>query len=141
MVVFRGTARVEKRPQVFEVRNQCGPNLPQQVRVVQNIFGRWVIKNFANRRLYLSFCGEIRIVGQLLQFSFFSQGQQARVTRQARFSERTYGRFGSYFVATATKEKPVVVSYRIWLQEGQMKPDEVAALDKCFVEPVKVKVK
>ena len=61
--------------------------------------------------------------------------------KEARFSERTYGRFGSYFVATATKMKPLVVSYRVWLQEGEMTPAEIAAKSRAFVEPVMVKVK
>lgn len=61
--------------------------------------------------------------------------------KEARFSERTYGRVGSYFVATATKEKPLVVNYRVWLQKGQMKPEAIAALDRAFVDPVGVKVK
>ena len=61
--------------------------------------------------------------------------------KEARFSERTYGRVGSYFVTTATKEKPLVVVYRVWLQEGEMKPDDIAARSRAFVEPVTVKVK
>jgi hypothetical protein len=61
--------------------------------------------------------------------------------KEARYSERSYGRFGSYFVTTATKEKPLLVRYRVWLQEGQMKPEEVKALDEAFVEPVEVKAK
>jgi hypothetical protein len=61
--------------------------------------------------------------------------------KEARFSERAYGRFGSYFVTTVTKEKPLVVRYRLWLQEGKMKGDDVAALSKAFVEPVTVKLR
>ncbi len=61
--------------------------------------------------------------------------------KEARFSERDYGRFGSYFVTTVTKEKPLVVRYRVWLQAGQMTPDAVKALSEVFVTPVEVKVK
>jgi hypothetical protein len=61
--------------------------------------------------------------------------------KQARFSERTYGRVGSYFVTTATKEKPLGVVYRVWLQEGEMTPAEIAAKSRAFVEPVEVTVK
>jgi hypothetical protein len=60
--------------------------------------------------------------------------------KEARFSERTYGRIGSYFVTTATKEKPLLVNYRVWLQEGQVSSDQVAALSRSFVEPVAAKV-
>lgn len=60
--------------------------------------------------------------------------------KEARFSERAYGRFGSYFVTTATKDKPLLVRYRVWVQKGEMKAEELAALSKSFVEPVAVKV-
>ena len=58
--------------------------------------------------------------------------------KEARFSEREYGRFGSYFEYTIERDKPLTVNYRLWLQEGLMKPEEVAALSANFVEPVKV---
>jgi hypothetical protein len=61
--------------------------------------------------------------------------------KEARYSERTYGRFGSYFVTTVTKEKPLVVRYRVWLQEGQMTVDQVKAKSAAFVAPVEVRVK
>ena len=61
--------------------------------------------------------------------------------KPARFSERTYERVGSYFVATATKEKPLEVVYRIWLQEGEMTPAEIAAKSRAFVDPVTVTLK
>ena len=58
--------------------------------------------------------------------------------KEARFSEREYGRLGSYFEYTIEKDRPLTVNYRLWLQEGLMKPEEVAALSANFVEPVKV---
>jgi hypothetical protein len=58
--------------------------------------------------------------------------------KEARFSERDYGRFGSYFVREVTREKPLTVRYRIWLQEGPMTVDELAARSADFVEPVAV---
>src|SRR5262249_59644639 len=61
--------------------------------------------------------------------------------KEARFSERAYGRFGSYFVTTVTKDKPLVVRYRIWIQEGQMKGDEIKALSAAFANPPKITVK
>ena len=48
--------------------------------------------------------------------------------KEARFSEREYGRFGSYFEYTIEQDKPLTVNYRLWLQEGLMQPEEVAAL-------------
>jgi hypothetical protein len=61
--------------------------------------------------------------------------------KEARFSERTYGRFGSYFVATVTKNKPLLVNYRVWLREGQANIEEITAKSRAFVEPVGVKLK
>ena len=60
--------------------------------------------------------------------------------KEARFSEREYGRFGSYFEYTIEKDKPLTVNYRLWLQDGLMQPKEVAELSNNFVEPVKVRV-
>ena len=58
--------------------------------------------------------------------------------KEARFSEREYGRFGSYFEYTIEKDKPLVVNYRLWLQDGLMKPEEVTVLGTDFIEPVNV---
>jgi hypothetical protein len=60
--------------------------------------------------------------------------------KEARFSERDYGRFGSYFEYDIDEGKPLTVHYRLWLQDGLMKPADVAALSRDFVEPVKVTV-
>jgi Methane oxygenase PmoA len=60
--------------------------------------------------------------------------------KEARFSERDYGRFGSYFVADATEKKPVDVDYRLWLQDGQMTVEEVAGKSADFVTPAEVSV-
>jgi hypothetical protein len=60
--------------------------------------------------------------------------------KEARFSEREYGRFGSYFEYTIDKDKPLIVNCRLWVQEGLMQPKDVAALSSNFVEPVKVTV-
>jgi hypothetical protein len=61
--------------------------------------------------------------------------------KPAQYSEREYGRFGSYFVYELTPEKPLEIRYRLWLQKGEMKPEEIAALSAHFVKPVEVKVK
>jgi hypothetical protein len=61
--------------------------------------------------------------------------------REARHSERAYGRFGSYFEYTLDRDTPLRVNYRLWLQEGLMRPEEVAVLSTGFVEPVGVTVK
>jgi hypothetical protein len=55
--------------------------------------------------------------------------------KEARYSERTYGRFGSYFVAECSESKPLTVAYRLWLQEGEMSADGVLALSEDFVNP------
>jgi hypothetical protein len=61
--------------------------------------------------------------------------------KEARFSERDYGRFGSYFQKTLEKNDKLVVRYRLWLQAGEMKGDDVARLSADFVDPPKAAVK
>jgi hypothetical protein len=61
--------------------------------------------------------------------------------KEARESERTYGRIGSYFEYEVTEAHPLTVRYRVWLQEGQMTVAEVAAKSAAFVSPADVKVK
>jgi len=60
---------------------------------------------------------------------------------ESRWSERDYGRFGCYFEYDLTAEHPLVVNYRVWLQDGEMTGEQVAALSKAFVDPPKVTVK
>jgi hypothetical protein len=55
--------------------------------------------------------------------------------KEARFSERDYGRFGSYFVAECSPTKPLLVDYRLWVQEGEMTVPAVAARSADFVAP------
>jgi hypothetical protein len=54
--------------------------------------------------------------------------------KPARYSEREYGRIGSYFVADVLPDKPLDVRYRVWVQEGEMTPDQCAAMANEFVE-------
>ncbi|HVR83962.1 MAG TPA: DUF6807 family protein [Planctomycetota bacterium] len=61
--------------------------------------------------------------------------------KEARFSERDYGRFGSYFVKDLQKGDTLKVRYRLWLQEGEMNGDEIARLSADFVDPPKATVK
>ncbi len=52
--------------------------------------------------------------------------------KPARYSERNYGRFGSYFVTEVTKAKPLEVKYRLWVQEGEMTLDTCEAFSREF---------
>lgn len=61
--------------------------------------------------------------------------------KEARYSERDYGRFGSYFEYELTPEKPLNLNYRIWLQNGEMTVEELDSLSKAFQNPVGVSVK
>ncbi len=54
--------------------------------------------------------------------------------KEARQSERTYGRLGTYFEYDLTKAKPLEVKYRLWMQAGEVSADECATLSKAFVE-------
>jgi Methane oxygenase PmoA len=60
---------------------------------------------------------------------------------ESRWSERDYGRFGCYFEYDLTPENPLVVNYRVWLQDGEMTVEQVQALSKAFLDPPKVTVK
>lgn len=61
--------------------------------------------------------------------------------KPARYSERDYGRFGSYFVHDLLPGEPLVIRYRVWLQDGEMTVDEAKAMSEDFVNPPKVMVK
>lgn len=61
--------------------------------------------------------------------------------KESRYSERDYGRFGSYFEYDVTPAEPLKLNYRIWLQEGEMTVDQVNRLDGDFVSPPKVATK
>ena len=52
----------------------------------------------------------------------------------ARYSERDYGRFGSYFVTDVKPDQPLDVRYRIWVQEGEMTVDQCNAKADQFIE-------
>jgi hypothetical protein len=60
--------------------------------------------------------------------------------KEARYSERDYGRFGSYFEYELTEETPLEVHYRFYLQPGELTLDQAAALDADFDEPVAVRL-
>ncbi|MCI0465024.1 MAG: PmoA family protein [Gemmataceae bacterium] len=60
---------------------------------------------------------------------------------ESRWSERDYGRFGCYFQAEVTKDRPLLVNYRVWLQNREMIVPEVHALHTHFVTPPQVTVK
>ena len=60
---------------------------------------------------------------------------------ESRWSERDYARFGCYFEYDLTADRPLVVNYRVWLQDGEMIGDQVEALSRAFVQPPKVTLK
>ncbi len=50
------------------------------------------------------------------------------------YSERDYGRFGSYFKTEVTPSKPLTVKYRLVIKQGERTADECAALSKEFLK-------
>lgn len=60
--------------------------------------------------------------------------------KESRFSERDYGRFGSYFEYEVSHDKPLRVNYRLWLQAGEMTVEQVERLDDDFVHTVASRV-
>jgi hypothetical protein len=61
--------------------------------------------------------------------------------KEARQSERTYGRIGTYFEYTLKPDKPLFVRYRLWIQDGELTVEQCEALSRAFTERVKVEVK
>jgi Methane oxygenase PmoA len=61
--------------------------------------------------------------------------------KESRFSERDYGRFGCYFEWDLSEDHPLVVNYRVWLQDGEMTGGQVQALYEAFVQTPRVMVK
>ncbi len=53
--------------------------------------------------------------------------------KEARQSERAYGRIGTYFEYDLTPTKPLRVHYRLWFQEGEPTVEQCAALSQAFV--------
>ncbi len=60
--------------------------------------------------------------------------------KEARYSERTYGRFGSYFEYELDDDTDLDLNYRVWLQDGEMMGEQAEALSSDFVDPVEVTV-
>lgn len=60
--------------------------------------------------------------------------------KPARYSERNYGRFGSYFEYTLTPKTPLRVRYRMWVQPGELDVAACEMLHAGFVNPPAVKV-
>jgi hypothetical protein len=60
---------------------------------------------------------------------------------ESRWSERDYGRFGSYFPYELTPARPLIATYRVWLQDGEMTGPQVEALHTSFVSPPTVTAK
>ncbi len=59
---------------------------------------------------------------------------------EKRYSERDYGRFGCYFEYDLTADHPLLVNYRVWLQNGAMTGEQVEAIRTSFVDPPRVAV-
>lgn len=59
--------------------------------------------------------------------------------KPARYSERDYGRFGSYFEYELTPDHPLNLQYRIWLQDGEMSVEQANFLSNDFNHPRQLK--
>ena len=57
--------------------------------------------------------------------------------KNTRFSERDYGRFGAYFKYTLTREKPLHVQYRYWIQPGEMTVEEIQKMSDSYRNPLR----
>lgn len=56
--------------------------------------------------------------------------------KPARASERSYGRFGTYFATTVKRESPLTVRYRLVIHPGEfLSPEEIAPYAAAFLAP------
>ena len=53
--------------------------------------------------------------------------------KPARYSERDYGRFGSYFATDINTEEPLTVNYRLVIHQGEFEAEEVAKQSEAFL--------
>ena len=60
--------------------------------------------------------------------------------KEARFSERDYGRFGSYFEYDLDEQKPLELNYRVWIQEGEMPVDQIQRYSDAFTAQPNISV-
>ncbi|TWT33403.1 DUF6807 family protein [Blastopirellula retiformator] len=60
--------------------------------------------------------------------------------KPARFSERDYGRFGSYFATDVPQDKPLEVNYRVYVTEGEISPEAIAESSASFNQPPQVSI-
>jgi hypothetical protein len=58
--------------------------------------------------------------------------------KEARGSEREYGRFGNYFEYDLTPDHPLKVHYRLWIQAGEMTGEQCESMSQAFIAPPKV---
>jgi len=61
--------------------------------------------------------------------------------KEARFSERDYGRFGSYFQYELEGDETLDVNYRLFLTAGDMQPEDIEEIHHDFVHPPHPKTK
>ncbi len=61
--------------------------------------------------------------------------------KNTRFSERDYGRFGAYFKYELTKDKPLRVRYRYWIQPGEMTVAEIQKMSDSYRNQLRAGVK
>ncbi|MDA0255334.1 MAG: PmoA family protein [Planctomycetota bacterium] len=81
--------------------------------------------------------------------SFVVGGQRYTVVRanrptnpgEARMSERSYARFGSYFAHDLEPGRPLLVGYRFWVQPGEMAVAEAARIAADYARPARLTVR
>lgn len=127
---FRAAQDVADNPKATYFLRPDGPDKPGETR-------NWDAKGRDPRMVNLPWDAMSFVVGGRRYTAVYLD--HPANPKEARYSERPYGRFGSYFEANLDQDKDLVIRYRLWLQEGEMTVTQAEALSRDFVEPVRVK--
>jgi len=94
-----------------------------------------VTRNWPDRKDHINLpwnCMQFSANGQRYSVTYVNHASN---TGESRFSEREYGRFGCYFVNEVTREKPLVVQYRVVVRRGDIDQAAAQADSDAFQKP------
>ncbi len=128
---FRANMEVSKRGKETYYLRPDGKGKPGETR-------NWEAKNQDSKTINLPWDAASFMVGEK-RYTVLRVNHPDN-PKEARGSERDYGRFGDYFEYELTPNKPLKVKYRVWVQEGEMTVEQCEAIHQAFVNPPTTKV-